>query len=64
MAERAESSDQNLGFKAIQLFKDQTLGIGGYGAVCKAKCDDLLCAAKILHPTLFDTIAHQQIARR
>ena len=64
MAERAEPSDHNIGFKAIQLFKDQTLGIGGYGAVCKAKCDDLLCAAKILHPTLFDPIAHQQIARR
>ena len=64
MAERRESSDQNIGFKTIQLFKDQTLGIGGYGAVCKAKCDDLVCAAKILHPTLFDPIAHQQIARR
>ena len=64
MAERAESGDQNIGFKAIQLFKDQNLGIGGYGAVCKAKCDDLLCAAKILHPTLFDPTAHQQIARR
>ena len=22
--------------------------------VCKAKCDGLLCAAKIMHPTLFD----------
>ena len=64
MAERGESSDKNIGFKAIQLFKDQNLGIGGYGAVCKAKCDDLLCAAKILHPTLFDPTAHQQIARR
>ena len=64
MADRGESSDQNIGFKAIQLFKDQNLGIGGYGAVCKAKCDDLLCAAKILHPTLFDPNAHQQIARR
>jgi serine/threonine protein kinase len=64
MAERGESSDQDIGFKAIQLFKEQSLGIGGYGAVCKAKCDDLLCAAKILHPTLFDPIAHQQVARR
>ena len=64
MAERGESGNQNIGFKAIQLFKDQNLGMGGYGAVCKAKCDDLLCAAKILHPTLFDPTAHQQIARR
>ena len=64
MAERGQPSRQDIGFKTIQLFKDQTLGIGSYGAVYKAKCDDLLCAAKILHPTLFDPIAHQQIARR
>ena len=49
-------------FKSVQLLKDQSLGIGSYGAVCKAKCDDLLCAAKIIHPTLFDPIALQQIA--
>ena len=64
MAERGDSNEQKISFKAIQLFKDQTLGIGSYGAVCKARCDDLVCAAKILHPTLFDPIAHQQIARR
>ena len=49
-------------FKSVQLLKDQSLGIGSYGAVCKAKCDDLLCAAKIIHPTLFDPTALQQIA--
>ena len=49
-------------FKNVQLFKDQSLGIGSYGAVCKAKCDDLLCAAKIIHPTLFDPTALNQIA--
>ena len=49
-------------FKKIQLFKDESLGIGSYGAVCKAKCDDLLCAAKIIHPTLFNPIALHQIA--
>ena len=36
-------------FKSVQLLKDQHLGIGSYGAVCKAKCDDLICAAKIIH---------------
>ena len=41
-------------FKSLQLFKDQSLGIGSYGAVYKAKCDYLICAAKIIHPTLFD----------
>ena len=49
-------------FKSVQLLKDQFLGIGSYGAVCKAKCDDLLCAAKIIHPTLFDLTALHQIA--
>ncbi len=49
-------------FKSVQLLKDQSLGIGSYGAVCKAKCDDLLCTAKIIHPTLFDPTALHQIA--
>ena len=49
-------------FKSVQLLKDQSLGIGSYGAVCKAKCDDLLCAAKIIHPTLFDPAVLHQIA--
>ena len=43
-----------VGFKKVQLFKKKTLGIGSYGKVCQAKCDDLLCAAKVLHETLFD----------
>ena len=37
---------------AVELFTSQSLGSGSYGAVCKAMCDDLPCAAKILHPTL------------
>ena len=51
-----------LGFKVVQLFKDQTLGIGSFGKVCKAKCDSLVCAAKILHPTLFNPTAKHQVA--
>ena len=39
-------------FKRIQLYKKDVLGIGSYGSVCKAKCDDLKCAAKIIHLTL------------
>ena len=49
-------------FKSVQPLKNQSLGIGSYGAVCKAKCDGLLCAAKIIHPTLFDPTALQQVA--
>ena len=57
-----QQKDKKIGFKTIILFKDQTLGIGAYGAVCKAKCDDLTCAAKIIHPTLFSPTALHQIA--
>ena len=41
-------------YQNIQLYKSESLGSGSYGGVCKAKCDGLLCAAKIMHPTLFD----------
>ena len=42
------------GFRVVELIKEDTLGTGSYGGVCKAKCDGLPCAAKIMHPTLFD----------
>ena len=47
--------------RKVQLLKDQPLGHGAYGKVCKAKCDGLLCAAKIIHETLFDPAAQQRI---
>ena len=40
-------------FRNVQLFKTDSLGTGSYGAVCKAMCDLLPCAAKLLHPILF-----------
>ena len=62
MDEHQEDKSNPSGFKTIKLFKNQTLGIGAYGKVCKAKCDDLLCAAKLIHETLFDPTAQQRIA--
>ena len=38
----------------IELYKSESLGSGSFGWVCKAKCDGLLCAAKIMHSTLCD----------
>ena len=35
------------------LHKDEPLGSGSYGAVCKAECDGVPCAAKVMHVTLF-----------
>ena len=39
-------------YRKIELFKIEKLGDGSYGAVCKAKCDEFLCAAKFLHDVL------------
>ena len=50
MAQRATQ----FAYNNIELYKSESLGSGSYGGVCKAKCDGLLCAAKIMHPTLFD----------
>ena len=58
----SQHRDKKVSFKTVQLFKDQVLGIGSYGKVCKAKCDDLLCAAKLIHEILFDPTAQQLIA--
>ena len=44
-------------YQRVQLLKTEELGVGSYGAVCKAMCDDLPCAAKILHCTLFQFTA-------
>ena len=64
MDQQQHQNMSTIGFKSFQLLKTQTLGIGSYGSVCKALCDDLLCAAKIIHPTLIDPNAHQQIERQ
>ena len=48
------SSQTEFSYRNIELYKSQSLGSGSYGGVCKAKCDGLLSAAKIMHPTLFD----------
>ena len=41
-------------YKSLHIDKSQPLGRGSYGAVYKAKCDQLACAAKVLHPTILD----------
>ena len=61
MAEGQISS--TISFKNVQIFKEETLGIGSYGKVCRARCDLLPCAAKIIHETLFDPTAEQQMPR-
>ena len=55
MSELLQADDQDL-----QLFRGETLGSGAYGVVCKAKLNELPCAAKLLHRVLF----HPTIQRR
>ena len=43
------------GYQIVQIIKTSSLGVGSHGAVYRALCDELPCAAKILHPTLFET---------
>ena len=40
-------------YQNFQLLPQESLGIGSYGKVCKAILDQLPCAAKLLHPVLF-----------
>ena len=51
----AQQAQGKFGYQTIQLLKTEPLGTGSYGAVYKAVCDDLPCAGKILHPTLFQS---------
>ena len=51
-------------YQSFQIDKSQTLGHGSYGAVYKAKCDELPCAAKVLHPTIVDPSNHDPGAVR
>ena len=43
-------------YRSFHINKSQPLGHGAYGAVYKAKCDQLTCAAKVLHPTILDPL--------
>ena len=58
MAIRVAASKQSaveiqFDFGKVEFFRNRVIGAGSYGAVCKAKCDQLPCAAKILHTVLF-----------
>ncbi len=39
----------------VKLFRNDTLGSGSYGVVCKAMWGQCLCAAKLLHPIFFQS---------
>ena len=52
--QRSHAQQRLFRYQSLHIDKSQPLGHGSYGAVYKAKCDQLPCAAKILHPTILD----------
>ena len=43
----------DFGYTVVVFNPTKPLGSGAYGAVFKARCDELPCAAKLLHPNFF-----------
>ena len=55
MAQQILQAQQHIfRYQNFQIDKNQPLGHGSYGAVYMAKCDQLPCAAKVLHQTILD----------
>ena len=52
--EEMAQTKQGFHYQSFHINKSQPLGHGSFGAVYKAKCDQLPCAAKVLHPTILD----------
>ena len=44
----------------MRLLSKTPLGTGAYGSVFKVQCDDLICAAKLLHPTLVAEVMYDK----
>ena len=42
-------------YTSVTVYKDRQIGVGAYGTVYLAKCDDLPCAAKIIHRAFFES---------
>ena len=53
---KMSSKKHSFRYRQLDIYKNQTLGKGSYGVVYKAKCDQLTCAAKILHDELIDKL--------
>ena len=60
------AAPQKFQFQKLQILRNECLGTGSYGKVCKAILDQLPCAVKLLHPVLFqfNDPASQTIIRK
>lgn len=52
MALQEWAASVNFTYSVVSINKNSPLGAGSYGAVYKAKCDELHCAAKVIHESL------------
>ena len=52
MADSNLDTSKDYLFRDVQIFKSETIGSGPYRTVYRAKCDELPCVAKMLHPLL------------
>ena len=50
----AESRNDSMPFSGVEIYRSKPLGKGAYGAVYRAKGDDLPCAAKLMHTVFFE----------
>ena len=68
MIEEHRQLHPNLNYNVVEILRREELGVGSYGAVYRAKCDELLCAAKVLHPILYaegdDTAGEARLVRQ
>ena len=48
-------------YKNVEMYPRQVIGRGSYGIVCRAKCDDLPCAAKLIHVIFLNDPNVQQL---
>ncbi len=47
------SSSGHMKYGDVEIDQKDVLGVGSYGKVCRARCGQLPCAAKLLHDTMF-----------
>ena len=60
------TTSEDFKYGQVQIFSKDVLGVGSYGKVCKAKCGQLPCAAKLLHDTMIqpgDPGVHKYVER-
>ena len=59
-----ELGEDEYPFRSVEIYPRQRLGRGAYGFVCRAKCDDLPCAAKLIHSIFLSDPGVESLLRK